>query len=165
MTHRTCAAEADILTAAAEGAPLPPAMEAHLRACPSCREQAEAVRFMRRLASAPTAARQYPDPAVVWWKAQLARRWQAERAAAAPIERMRGIELGAGLASLAAFLIWQWRGLMDMASRAIPTAIAAASEMPQAANPMAVVLLALGSASIGAVVLAVLHQRLRGSPY
>jgi hypothetical protein len=163
MTHRICTAEPDILTAAAEGAPLSPAMEAHLRACPSCREQAEAARFMRQLSSAPTAARRLPDPAVVWWKAQLARRWQAERAAAAPIERMRGIELGAGLVSLAAFLIWQWRGLADMVSRAIPTAIAAASEMPQADNPMAVVLLALGSASIGAVVIAFLHRRLDGT--
>ena len=165
MTHRTCTAEPDILMAAADGAPLPPAMEAHLRSCPSCREQAEAVRFMRRLSSAPMAAHQYPDPAVVWWKAQLARRWQAERAAAAPIERMRGIELGAGLISLAVFLLWQWRGLVDMVSRAIPTAIAAASEMPQVANPMAVLFLLCGAASVGAMILVALHRRLRGAPY
>ena len=165
MTHRTCTAEPDILTAAAEGAPLPPAMEAHLRSCPSCREQAEAARFMRRLSSAPTAAHQLPDPAVIWWKAQLARRWQAERAAAAPIERMRGIELGAGLISLAVFLIWQWRGFVDMVSRAIPTAIAAASEMPQVANPMAVLFLLCGAASVGAMILVALHRRLRGAPY
>jgi hypothetical protein len=160
MTHPTCTAEPDILTAAAEGAPLRPAMEAHLRSCPACREQAEAVRFMRRLSVAPTAAHQLPDPAVVWWKAQLARRWQAERAAAAPIERMRGIEFGAGLVSLAVFLIWQWRTLVDMVSRAIPTAIAAASEMPQAANPMALIFLLCGTASVGVMILVGLHRRL-----
>lgn len=163
MTHRTCTAEPDVLTAAAGGAPLPPALEAHLRSCPSCRDQVEAVRFMRQLSGAPPAAHQLPDPAVVWWKAQLARRWQAERAAAAPIERMRGIELGAGLLSLAVFLAWQWRALADMVARAVPAAVAAASGVPQGANPMTLVLFTGAAVSVGAMILAALHRRLGGS--
>ena len=118
--------------------------------------------FVRGLAAAPVASHPLPDPAVIWWKAQLLRRWQAERAASAPIERMRWIELAAGFASLAVFLAWQWQGLVNLVSRAIPAGLAAASAAPQAVSPMALVLITLGTASIGAMVLAALHRRLGG---
>jgi hypothetical protein len=160
MTHRACTEEPDVLTAATGGRALSASLAAHLASCPSCREQVDAVAFVRGLAETPDAAHLLPDPGVIWWKAQLLRRWQAERAAAAPIERMRGIEFGAGLVSLAVFLIWQWRTLVDMVSRAIPTAIAAASEMPQAANPMALIFLLCGTASVGVMILVGLHRRL-----
>ena len=108
----------------------------------------------------PTRRTNFPIPAVIWWKAQLLRRWQAERTAAAPIERMRWVELAAGFASLAVFLVWQWQGLVNLAVRAIPAGLAAASATPQAVSPTPLVLLTLGAASIGAVVVAVLHRRL-----
>ena len=100
--------------------------------------------FVRGLAATPDATHQLPDPAVIWWKAQLLRRWQAERAAAAPIERMRWIELASGLASLVAFLVWQWQGLVGLVANAIPAGIAAASAAPQSVSPMGVVLIACG---------------------
>jgi hypothetical protein len=165
MTFRVCPEHDEILRAAAEGRDFPAALRAHLASCPSCREQAAAAAFVRGLADVTEIRHHLPDPAVVWWKAQLARRWQAERAAAAPIERMRGIELAAGVMSLAAFLVWQWQGLVNLVSRAIPAGVAAAAAAPQAANPAALVLLTLGTASIGAVVLAVLHRRLRDASY
>ena len=114
MTHRACSEQPDILTAAAEAREIPAAFAAHLASCPSCREQVDAVTFLRGLAAAPVASHPLPDPAVIWWKAQLLRRWQAERAASAPIERMRWIELAAGFASLAVFLAWQWQGLVNL---------------------------------------------------
>ena len=65
MTFRACSAQPDILTAAADGRELPAALSAHLASCPSCREQVDAVAFMRGLAAAPAAAHPLPDPAVI----------------------------------------------------------------------------------------------------
>jgi predicted anti-sigma-YlaC factor YlaD len=163
MTHRACSEQPDILITAERGLELPPALAAHLASCPSCREQVEAVDFVRQLAGADDIPHQLPDPTVIWWKAQLLRRWQAERVASAPIERMRWIELAAGFVSLGFFLVWQWQGLMNLISRAIPAGLAAASAVPQAASPMALVLTAGVTASIGALVLATLHRRLGGA--
>jgi predicted anti-sigma-YlaC factor YlaD len=165
MTFRACSEQPDILTAAADGREFSAELAAHLASCASCREQVDAVAFVRGLAATPDVARPLPDPAVIWWKAQLLRRWQAERVASAPIERMRWMELAAGVASLAVFLVWQWQGLVNMVARAIPAGLAAASTAPQSASPVALVLLTLGTASIGAVVLAVLHRRLRDASY
>lgn len=163
MTFRVCPEHDEILGAAAEGRDLAAALRAHLASCPSCRDQAEAAAFVRGLAGATEIPHQLPDPAVVWWKAQLARRWQAERAAAAPIERMRWIELTAGVASLAAFLVWQWEGLLNLLSQAIPASVAAATAAPQTANPTALLLLAGTTVSVGALLLAALHRRLGGA--
>jgi predicted anti-sigma-YlaC factor YlaD len=165
MTHQDCSAQPDILAATAEGRELSASLAAHLASCPSCREQAEAVAFVRKLASTEDMPHRLPDPAVIWWKAQLARRWQAERAAAAPIERMRWIELAAGFLSLAVFLAWQWQGLVNLVSRAIPAGVEAAAAAPQGVSPMALVLISLGTVSLGAMVLGALHRRLRGSSY
>jgi predicted anti-sigma-YlaC factor YlaD len=162
MTHRVCTREPDFLTAAADGRQLSAELEAHLVSCPSCREQVEAVAFVRGLADTSDAPHPLPDPAVIWWKAQLLRRWQAERAVEAPIERMRWIELAAGLASLTVFLVWQWQGLVNLVMRAIPAGFAAASASPEPISPMALALMTLGAASLGGLVLAALHRRLGG---
>jgi predicted anti-sigma-YlaC factor YlaD len=160
MMQRTCTELPEILAAAAEGREPAASLQAHLRSCPSCREQAGAAAFVRQLAETPDRPHALPDPAVIWWKAQLLRRWQAERAASAPIERMRWIELAAGIVSLVVFLVWQGRGLATLVARAIPAGIAAASAAPQPAHPLSLVLIACGMASIGAMVLAALHRRL-----
>jgi predicted anti-sigma-YlaC factor YlaD len=165
MTNRACTEEPDVLIAAASGRALSASLAAHLASCPSCREQVDAVAFVRGLAETPDAAHQLPDPGVIWWKAQLLRRWQAERAASAPIERMRWIELAAGFASLAVFLAWQWQNLVNLVARAIPAGLAAASSAPQAVSPMALGLITIGTASIGGLVLTALHRRLSRAPY
>ena len=165
MTLRSCSEEPDVLIAAASGRALSASLAAHMASCPSCREQVDAVAFVRGLAETPDAAHQLPDPGVIWWKAQLLRRWQAERAASAPIERMRWVELAAGLASLAVFLAWQWQGLVNLVARAIPSGIAAASaaaSAPEAASAPALALVVGATASIGLAVLAALHRRLGG---
>jgi len=164
MTFRACSQEPDILAAAADGRALPAPLAAHLASCPSCREQVVAVTFLRVLAAAPVASHPLPDPSVIWWKAQLTRRWQAERAASAPIERMRWVELAAGFASLAVFLAWQWQGLLNLAARVVPAGVAAASSAPQVLSPTALMLITIGTASVGAMILAALHRRLGGAP-
>ncbi|MGE5199777.1 MAG: hypothetical protein ACM3H9_09065 [Rhodospirillaceae bacterium] len=141
------------------------ALAAHLASCPSCREQAEAAAFVRGLAGTEDIHHPLPDPAVIWWKAQLTRRWQAERAAAAPIERMRWVELAAGFVSLAVLLVWQWRGLAALAAGILPAGLEAAAAAPQGANPTVLVLITLGAVSVGAMFLAALHRRLGREPY
>jgi hypothetical protein len=115
---------------------------------------------MRHMAAAPEPSHPLPDPGVIWWKAQLLRRWQAERVASAPIERMHWVELVAGFASLVVFLVWQWRGLSTLVARAIPAGVAAMSTATPPSSPLVLVLIVCGTASIGAMVLAGLHRML-----
>ena len=160
MTFRACSQQPDMLAAAADGRELSATFSAHLASCASCREQVDAAVFVCGLAATPDAAHPLPDPAVIWWKAQLLRRWQAERAASAPIERMRWVELAAGFTSLAVFLVWQWQGLVNLVVRAVPAGAAAAVAAPQTVSPMALVLIVGATASVGALVLTALHRRL-----
>jgi hypothetical protein len=63
--------------------------------------------FMRELADArPVIGPQLVEPGVLWWKAQLLRRWDAERRATAPIEVMEPVQIVAGLATAALLLLW-----------------------------------------------------------
>ena len=61
--------------------------------------------FMARVAALPTAATAGPDAMQLWWKAQLLRRWDAERRAQLPLDLMQPVEIAAGLAA-AAFLLY-----------------------------------------------------------
>jgi hypothetical protein len=160
MLNRTCAQQPDVLSSVAAGREREILVAAHLEACPSCREQADAICWMRKLAAAPGPSHPLPDPGVIWWKAQLLRRWQAERVASAPIERMHWVELVAGFACLVVFLAWQWRGLSTLVSRAIPAGVAAMSTATPPSNPVVLALVLCGTAAIGAMVLAGLHRML-----
>jgi hypothetical protein len=53
--------------------------------------------FMARVAQLPRAGVS-ADPMQLWWKAQLLRRWDAERRAQLPLDLMHPIEIAAGLA-------------------------------------------------------------------
>lgn len=66
-------------------------------------EQAIAA-FMTRVAALP-ANLKASDGMQLWWKAQLLRRWDAERRAVAPLEVMQPFEIAAGLGT-AAFLLY-----------------------------------------------------------
>lgn len=61
--------------------------------------------FMARVSALPTAAMAGPDAMQLWWKAQLLRRWDAERRAQLPLDLMQPVEIAAGLAA-AAFLLY-----------------------------------------------------------
>jgi hypothetical protein len=63
--------------------------------------------FMQELAADPIGGSP-PHATFIWWKAQLARRWDAEHRAAAPVRLDECI--CAGLAALAGtgLAIWQW---------------------------------------------------------
>lgn len=163
MWDRICDKQPALLEAAASGHETDPGVADHLASCPACREAVEAVCWMRRMAESTTESHALPDPDVIWWKAQLLRRWEANRRAAVPIERMHKAELFAGLASLAGFVVWQWSGLTKALSSLNParlvawSANAAAAGSPGDASGAA---LLFGSLVVGAMILAGVHRML-----
>ena len=164
MVGRVCAREPEMLQAAARGEAATAGVATHLAACASCREAVALVAWMRQMADTSVdAPHPLPDPAVVWWKAQLLRRWESERRAVAPIERMHWIELAAGLASLAAFLAWQWKTLASALAQVIPMSLASMTATPAPGHPLSSVLLIGGAASVAIMFLAALHRRLGGT--
>jgi hypothetical protein len=61
--------------------------------------------FMSRLVALPT-PETLSDPRLLWWKAQLLQRWDAERRALAPLDVMERVEIVAGLAAAVVLLVW-----------------------------------------------------------
>ncbi len=63
--------------------------------------------FMERVAVLPDAQRaKLPDPTVLWWRAQLVRRWNRERKAQAPLDVIDPIQIAAGLVAAGLLLVW-----------------------------------------------------------
>ncbi len=100
-----CAHEARVLAQRRSGADDPFVLE-HLATCPSCREAVDVVAFMGRMAATADPHR-LPEASRVWFRAQLVRRWEAERRAAAPIESMQRAERGLLVVGLVV-LVWMW---------------------------------------------------------
>jgi len=164
MLDRICGKQSSLLEAAAAGHETDPAVVDHLAACPACREAVEAVCWMRRMAETTTESHALPNADVIWWKAQLLRRWEAERRAAAPIERMHKAELFAGLASLVGFVVWQWSGLTKTLSSLNLSGLAAWSAQTatrDASGDTSSLVFLFGSLFLGAMILAVVHRMLQ----
>jgi predicted anti-sigma-YlaC factor YlaD len=161
MLRRICDHEPDMLGAAAARREDAAAVRAHLASCPSCREAVATVCWMRRMADASGETRALPDPGVIWWKAQLLRRWESERRAVAPLEHMHVVELVAGLASLGVFVAWQWSGLVNVLARLSPANLAAMSAASASGTSPLVFVLVLGATlAVGGMIFASLHRRL-----
>ena len=63
--------------------------------------------FMRRLQSTPAGAPMHaPTAEVLWFKAQLVRRWEAQRQVRRPLDVMEPFEMAACLAGAVLLLIW-----------------------------------------------------------
>jgi hypothetical protein len=70
-------------------------------------EEDAVVAFMERVAVLPDAQRaKLPDPTVLWWRAQLVRRWNRERKAQAPLDVIDPIQIAAGLVAAGLLLVW-----------------------------------------------------------
>jgi hypothetical protein len=63
---------------------------------------------MRELAGRSSVKRALPDPSFIWWKAQLLRRFEAEREAVAPIEISDRVHIGAALLGAGALAVGAW---------------------------------------------------------
>jgi hypothetical protein len=72
------------------------------------------VEYMTRLANAvPPQMPQVPDPGVLWVKAQMLRRWDAERKAQAPLDVMEPIQIAAGIAAAVVLFVWSLPSLIQ----------------------------------------------------
>lgn len=69
--------------------------------------------YMGRLAETRLPAAQLPPADVLWVKAQLLRRWNAERQAQAPLDLMEPVQIAAGLAAAAVLLGWSLPSLIQ----------------------------------------------------
>ena len=63
---------------------------------------------MRELAREPAADRPLPDPSFIWWKAQLLRRFEAEREVTAPLEIGDRFHIGAAVLGAVALAGGVW---------------------------------------------------------
>jgi predicted anti-sigma-YlaC factor YlaD len=179
MMSRICEREPEMLEAAARGQARGQARDdhqtrstndgdavvTHLASCASCRDAVAAVAWMCEMADTSVdAPHPLPDPGVIWWKAQLLRRWESERRAVAPIERMHWVEIAAGVASLGVFLAWQWSGLIGVLARLSPANLAAiTSSSSTATAPSMLVLVAGVTVALGATIFVSLHRRITGN--
>jgi hypothetical protein len=116
MLHRMCKEQSRLVEAARAGRADDPTVQAHLASCRSCREAVDVVRAMRGLAGTPGPAHALPNPSAIWWRAELVRRWAAERRAEAPIEGAHRAELVGAAVGLVAFVVWRWSALTDVVS-------------------------------------------------
>jgi hypothetical protein len=70
--------------------------------------------YMTRLANAaPAQMSRVPNADVLWVKAQMLRRWDAERKAQAPLDVMEPIQIAAGIAAAAVLFIWSLPSLIQ----------------------------------------------------
>jgi hypothetical protein len=79
--------------------PLDPEVDQHL------------AEWMQTLAAEPIAQPPAATASEIWQKAELLRRWDAQRKAAAPIEMGERAQVGIGLAGALALLVWLSRQL------------------------------------------------------
>ena len=73
------------------------------------------VDYMKKLANTvPHRTSQVPDASVLWVKAQMLRRWDAERKAQAPLDVMEPVQILAGLAAAAVLFVWSLPSLLQV---------------------------------------------------
>ena len=92
-----------------------PALREHAAGCAVCGETLAVAALMQELAALPVDSA-FPDPAYLWWKGELLRRWDAQRRVAAPVERGEPLQVAIGLAGTLALLVWLWRQMPGFAS-------------------------------------------------
>ena len=105
---RSCEHEAAVRDLARSNADAP-ALRGHAKTCPVCRETLAVATWMQQLAALPIDGPPLPDSAHIWLKAEMLRRWDAQRkAVVTPIEVGERIQMGMGVVGAAALLAWLW---------------------------------------------------------
>ena len=61
----------------------------------------------------PHRTSQVPDASVLWVKAQMLRRWDAERKAEAPLDVLEPVQIAAGLVAAAVLFVWSLPSLLQ----------------------------------------------------
>ena len=76
---------------------------------PLDREDALVRRWMQEFAAVPLDEGRLPEPQVLWWKAELLRRWDEERRAVAPIERAEPLNVSIGVIGALLLMLTLWQ--------------------------------------------------------
>ena len=83
----------------------------------SADEEHEIAAYMSRLATAtPRQAAHLPTFDVLWVKAQMLERWEAERRVQAPLDAMEPFQIAAGLVAAGILLFWSLPALLRVIS-------------------------------------------------
>jgi hypothetical protein len=83
----------------------------------SADEEQEVAAYMSRLAVAASRnAPRLPAADVLWVKAQMLQRWEAERRVQAPLDAMEPFQIGAGLIAAGILLFWSLPALLRVLS-------------------------------------------------
>jgi len=108
MRTLECAREQDLLDALASArwpARCEPGLRAHVDGCAICRDTLAVALPLLMDGEAAYAAAQVPSSGVVWWRAQMRARREAERVASRPITIVQAIAFACGTALVIA-LVW-----------------------------------------------------------
>src|SRR5579872_4132810 len=65
--------------------------------------------WMHAFAAVPLPQSRLPEPQLLWWKAELLRRWDEERKALAPIERAEPITVTIGVIGALVLMLTLWQ--------------------------------------------------------
>ena len=83
----------------------------------SADEEQHIAAYMSRLAAASTGhVARLPAADVLWVKAQMLERWEAERRVQAPLDIMEPFQIGAGLVAAGILLFWSLPALLRVIS-------------------------------------------------
>jgi hypothetical protein len=67
--------------------------------------------WMREFAALSIDGNPLPDARQLWWKAELLKRWDAQRQAVAPIEQAEPFHITIGVTGAIVLLAWLWRSV------------------------------------------------------
>ena len=80
-------------------------------------EEQDIAAYMSKLATAGTRhAPRLPAADVLWVKAQMLQRWDAERRVQAPLDMIEPFQIGAGLIAAGILLVWSLPALLRVIS-------------------------------------------------
>lgn len=86
-----------------------PALRLHAASCGACREALAVAAGMQELARQPIGTSSLLSPTTLFWKAQILRRWDAQREVATRMELGDRMQVGIGLAAATVLLVWLLR--------------------------------------------------------
>jgi len=88
----------------------------HAESCGQCRHTLEVTEWMQQFAARPLDSAPVPEPAYLWWKAELLRRWDLQRRAVAPIEIGEQIQAVIGVVLAVILIVSFWYDSSDSSS-------------------------------------------------
>lgn len=76
---------------------------------PNGREDAIVQKWMQEFAALPLPESRLPEAQLLWWKAELLRKWDEERKAIAPIERAEPINVSIAVIGALVLMLTLWQ--------------------------------------------------------